>query len=170
MSVLFFSGFRPRYERRGIFNLEEVLPYICPRGRLHVPGTGIIHLSAHRYLLMAGTPGLACVTCGIQGIYFALERTTKRVAKVAKGKPGGYTFTYHAMSDAEWHFNLYALTEDGHEILMTKDHIVPKSKGGHHAMYNYQLMCQKCNSRKGNTILLPASSLILPEVMSASVV
>jgi hypothetical protein len=157
--MMFFYGFSQRYERRGIFNLEEVLPHVGPKGKVHIPGIGIVHLKAHRYLLMVATPGLGCVECGIQGVYFALERTIRRRAHVAKGVRGGYRFTYEVMPNAEWHFNLYALREDGVEILMTKDHIVPKSKGGHHAMYNYQLMCQKCNSHKGNTILLPASSL-----------
>jgi len=154
---MIFYGITGRYERRGVFNLEEILPHIG--GAISVPGTGVVTLCAHRYRLMAQTPELGCVECGLQGIYFALERCIRRVAKKAKGVRGGYTFTIKTMPDAEWHFNLYALREDGVEILMTKDHIVPKSKGGPNAMFNYQLMCQKCNSRKGDIILLPASSL-----------
>jgi len=158
---MIFYGYTGRYERRGIFNLEEILPLIG--GTIDVPGTGVVHLKAHRYRLMVQTPGLGCVECGLQGIYFALERAIHRIAKQAKGVRGGYTFTYKVMTDAEWHFNLYAMredgVEDGVEVLMTKDHIVPKSKGGRNEMWNYQLMCQKCNSRKGNRILLPASSL-----------
>lgn len=33
-------------------------------------------------------------------------------------------------------------------ILMTKDHIVPKSKGGRNHVSNYQTMCFECNSKK----------------------
>ena len=46
------------------------------------------------------------------------------------------------------HFDLY--TEDNH--LMNIDHILPKSRGGKDNVDNYQLMCEECNSRKGNTL------------------
>jgi len=32
------------------------------------------------------------------------------------------------------------------------DHIIPLSRGGHHAPYNIQLSCRKCNLAKGNRI------------------
>ena len=37
-------------------------------------------------------------------------------------------------------------------ILMTVDHILPKSKGGTYDLKNLDPMCSKCNSRKGNII------------------
>lgn len=47
------------------------------------------------------------------------------------------------------HFNLYCI-ENGSKILMTKDHIVPKSKGGKNHISNMQTMCCHCNVRKGD--------------------
>ena len=41
----------------------------------------------------------------------------------------------------------------GQEVLFTKDHIVPKSKGGGNQMHNYQTMCTTCNIEKGSNII-----------------
>lgn len=32
--------------------------------------------------------------------------------------------------------------------VLTEDHVMPLSKGGHHALYNMQVLCRRCNSRK----------------------
>lgn len=69
--------------------------------------------------------GVRCVCCGKEGTHFRLcgdDDTNRR------------------------HFNLYA--DDG--SLLTKDHIVPKSKGGRDNVDNMQTMCEQCNKRKGN--------------------
>jgi hypothetical protein len=75
------------------------------------------------------TKGLKCACCGIEGKYFGKEKD---------------------FNAARYHLNLYALDESGNEVLMTKDHIVPRSKGGASELYNYQTMCVKCNVAKGN--------------------
>ena len=76
--------------------------------------------------------GIECVRCGIRGRYFCLER--------------------HGIENERntWHFNLYAVDEDGGEILMTKDHIIPKSKGGSNSIKNFQPMCSLCNGKKAD--------------------
>ena len=74
------------------------------------------------------TKGLKCACCGIEGKYFGKEKD---------------------FNAARYHLNLYALDESGNEVLMTKDHIVPRSKGGASELYNYQTMCVKCNIAKG---------------------
>lgn len=70
--------------------------------------------------------GTKCVCCGKEGTHFKLcgDATTNRR-----------------------HFNLFA--EDG--TLMTKDHIIPKSKGGTDRVSNMQTMCGPCNKEKGST-------------------
>jgi len=72
-----------------------------------------------------------CVKCSIEGQLMAME----------KGE-----------NDISYHFNMYGIDEFGHEVLMTKDHIVPKSKGGNNSLSNLQTMCVKCNNKKGNNI------------------
>lgn len=75
------------------------------------------------------TKGLKCACCGIEGKYFGKEKD---------------------FNAARYHLNLYVLDESGNEVLMTKDHIVPRSKGGASELYNYQTMCVKCNIAKGS--------------------
>lgn len=47
------------------------------------------------------------------------------------------------------HFNLYCI-EGKTKILMTKDHIIPKSRGGKNHISNMQTMCCHCNRKKGD--------------------
>lgn len=77
------------------------------------------------------TKGMTCPICGVQGSFFAKEKHE---------------------NDKSYHLNLYAVTEDGKEILMTKDHIYPHSKGGSDNLDNLQPMCIVCNMLKGNKI------------------
>ena len=35
-------------------------------------------------------------------------------------------------------------------LLMTKDHIIPRSKGGRNHWMNYQTMCSRCNAKKAD--------------------
>lgn len=49
------------------------------------------------------------------------------------------------------HLNLYAVDNDK-LVLMTQDHILPKSYGGTCHKDNLQTMCTDCNNTKGNTI------------------
>ena len=57
------------------------------------------------------------------------------------------------------HLNLYHVGEELEEwkklskdglVLMTKDHIIPRSKGGPTTLENLQTMCAICNGKKGN--------------------
>lgn len=75
--------------------------------------------------------GTKCVSCGAEGKFFALEKHKKQKTD-------------------RYHFNLYAFTKNGNELLMTKDHIIPKSKGGKNSLINLQPMCTRCDKMKGN--------------------
>jgi len=69
--------------------------------------------------------GVTCACCGRVGTHFKLDGD----------------------GDVRRHFNLYC--DDG--MLMTKDHIMPKSLGGSDSIDNLQPMCAECNFKKGNT-------------------
>jgi len=76
--------------------------------------------------------GIVCVNCGRVGTIFKVERINSNL-------PHKYS---------RWHLNLY--TADN--ILMTADHIIPKSRGGKTEIDNLQPMCLYCNSKKGNSM------------------
>lgn len=69
-----------------------------------------------------------CVSCGLVGTKMILDLPTDA-------------------RDA--HFNLYG-EEDGELILMTQDHILPRSKGGTNEANNIQCMCVICNVLKSD--------------------
>lgn len=77
------------------------------------------------------TKGCSCVKCGIKGEFFAKEKRE---------------------NDVSYHLNLYGFDSEGKEVLMTKDHIIPQSKGGKNHLDNYQPMCERCNKNKGNNM------------------
>ena len=76
--------------------------------------------------------GLRCACCGRIGTYFKLKADSKNIERA--------------------HFNLFS--EDG--TLMTKDHIIPRSKGGPDCIENFQTMCEECNKKKRD---------IMPEII-----
>jgi 5-methylcytosine-specific restriction endonuclease McrA len=125
------------YIRKEIYSLEDIFNKInwdkqkSENSNVNFDGD-LIYMNSHRYWTFY-LKGIKCVNCGIEGKYFAKEKDAE--SKYEK-----------------YHFNLYAINKHGHEILMTKDHIIPKSKGGKDHIDNYQTMCVKCNGKKGNKL------------------
>lgn len=88
-----------------------------------------VKMNSDRYLLFQKNRN--CVVCGLEG--------TKMMLDINPG-------------DNLPHFNLYG-EENGRLVLMTKDHIVPKSKGGKNELDNYATCCSVCNNLKGDADL-----------------
>lgn len=114
------------YLRTATYSIDEVLPYIGDYEKEY--DGDWIYMGSQRYQNFA-KHGVECVVCGLKGEFFAKER---------------------CKNQDYYHFNLYAYDQNGREVMMTKDHIIPKSKGGKNELDNYQPMCKKCNSHKGN--------------------
>lgn len=76
-----------------------------------------------------------CICCGIEGTYFK--------------KKEAYNPRNNWLS---FHINLFA-EFDGKEIMLTKDHKVPKSRGGKNTIENYATCCHDCNKFKQNAEL-----------------
>lgn len=137
------------YLRIKTFGLEEVLPLVVLERQKREPKMPItsgvkanaivcegkvVKMSSKRLRTFV-TKGVKCATCDLVGKYFALERHQM--------------LSEHSNPDV-WHFNLYAVDPDGLEVLMTRDHIIPVSKGGSDSLDNSQTMCSRCNNKKGN--------------------
>ena len=143
---------KQQYIRIATFKPQEVLPFVVTDDTVlklrqqHIKKSSeqwkkvvekiyngfSVKMNSQRYQLFA-TKGLTCVKCGITGSFFALERINS-----TRDNP------------LRFHFNLYAIDDNGEEVLITKDHIIPKSKGGKNTLNNYQVMCYNCNQEKGD--------------------
>lgn len=113
------------------YTLEEILLLIEKSRRtkrIELDGD-LVKISSDRLVVFKHS--VVCSLCGIMGSFFVKEKSTPNEA---------------------FHLNLYAINDFGDEILMTKDHIIPRSLGGKNHISNYQTMCLKCNLEKGNGI------------------
>ena len=105
-----------------------------------------VKINSNRILTF--TKGLHCVKCGVEGKFFSLQIQVR--SKIRKEDPlEVYPLTQNLKG---MHFNLYGVKDDGSFILMTSDHITPKSRGGDNSLDNRQTMCTLCNCEKGDAI------------------
>lgn len=127
------------YERKAVYPLEAVLPFIATSRDKTAENAerdydgDMVKMFSQRYHLFS--KNCTCVSCGVVGTYFAKERSVDK-----RGEP----------TTPRYHFNLYGIDKNGNEVMLTKDHIVPASKGGKDHLSNYQTMCYTCNQLKGN--------------------
>jgi len=110
------------------YSAADVFAAMNTRGKATLPDGRTFRKNSARLVLFK-TKGTVCVRCGIKGTQFILETHDLTVTP---------------------HLNLYGMNVKGELVLMTKDHIVPKSKGGLNALENYDPMCSPCNAKKGS--------------------
>jgi 5-methylcytosine-specific restriction endonuclease McrA len=128
------------YERLGTVPPIAVLPYLRnkrhskegPRHQREYFGAKV-YMDSPRYHTFK-EKGCKCVRCGLEGTYFAVERQ----AANGNSNPDRY------------HLNLYGMTSNCEEVMLTVDHILPESRGGKRHVDNLQPMCRTCNSEKKN--------------------
>lgn len=121
---------RGHYTRAGIVPLLQVFPYIGS-GRREYCGK-VVRVNGVRLKVFKRDGGV-CYMCGLQATHFAIESS-----------PG---------QDDHYHINLYALSPEGKEVLMTRDHVHPKSKEGSDDLDNAQTACSPCNARKSDKVV-----------------
>jgi len=103
-----------------------------------------------------------CVGCGVIGTIFKLQRHHHNLPKVGvncfiKDCPwcaiDGYKAVRREQQKTENpHLNMYGRSKSGRLILMTRDHIYPRSRGGSEKIENQQTMCSNCNNRKADIV------------------
>ena len=140
------------YCRDGIFLIQEILDKVISEPRnsikrrirnkqeyrkyVQVEFNGhLVKMDSLRYQLFK-EKGTICVECGLKATHFALESM--------KGDMIGN-------NNPPYHFNLYGV-RNGREVLFTKDHIHPASKGGKNNLNNMQTMCTECNLKKADKV------------------
>lgn len=121
------------YYRLKKLSLDEVIPNISDdrKNKPTMQVTDKESVKVFSVRLNTFKKGTVCVRCGIKGTHFWAERQ-------------------HHGNTLKFHLNMYGTNTNGHEVLMTKDHILPKSKGGKNSLDNMQTMCIVCNQYKGN--------------------
>jgi len=116
--------------RIAFFAPEDLLPHIdkeIKSKEFVIDGTVYnVRMDTSRYFVFKKS--IECAACGLKGSRMILE------------------INQH---DKSPHFNLYA-EEHGKLILMTKNHVKAKSKGGKSEINNYATCCTICNNLKGN--------------------
>jgi 5-methylcytosine-specific restriction endonuclease McrA len=151
------------------FSLEEIMPLIGlgkPDIKLEVHGQ-IYSVKASSLRLECFKRNPNCVgvnrPCGIRGKVFRLQRHEYNAHKMQ---------TNCFIKDCPWcslsmrqaqrkqneletpHLNLYGSGRRNRElVLMTRDHTIPRSKGGPDVIENLQTMCHCCNQYKADFLL-----------------
>lgn len=118
------------------WSLREGLAYIARQNSRKIQGKWVENVSKPSAvrLKMFASGQIKCVKCGLVGDHFHIERH-----KNDKVMP--------------FSVNLYGWRGDK-EIMLTWDHILPKSLGGSNDLANAQCMCFSCNSSKGNKLTI----------------
>jgi len=141
--LCYILSMQKTYTRLKEFSIPWVLnTFGKPGGKILVGVSGenySIKKGSHRYILFK-EKGLTCVICG-------------RIANKC--------FLELPLRETVPHFNFYVV-ENGLETLFTKDHIIPKSKGGKNCQENYQPMCQKCNNKKDSKYYEQPKTIPIP--------
>lgn len=114
------------YHRHSIASIDEVLPLIGSPEKVNING---LMVNAKSLRLLNFKKSIICYMCGIEGSFFALEKSIKN-------------------PQDNYHLNLYASTGQ-EEILMTHDHVLARSLGGSNHISNTKTACAPCNWEKG---------------------
>ena len=119
-----------RFARLGLNEFPKFINNTIPR-RFEILGH-TINCKSTRMKLLFVHRNLECKCCGIRASFAAIETCPS-----SKG--------YKSL-------NFYGYDFEGKEVLLTWDHIKPRSLGGKNTSANSQTLCSICNGIKGNEL------------------
>jgi len=120
------------YRRIGVLSIGNAMLLVDSKDRdIDVEGYRI-NTRSLRYRVFK-RDNMCCSGCGLRGAFFALEQSPHQ-------------------TDGRAHLNLYGLDSNGNEVLFTKDHVFPRSRGGKDNLDNLQAMCSECNQKKSDSV------------------
>jgi len=123
------------------FEIDEIMPLVGKGlGKVEIR-PGLFFNSDSQRLLVFKYKGINCTSCGLKGTHFWLQKSENE-------------------SDNSFHMDLYATNLLGIEVLMTRDHIIPRCKGGPDTIKNQRPMCLPCNGYLGSLIDSPENEII----------
>jgi len=114
-------------ERYRVYPVGEIMKYVYPGSPRIVLEGFSVYTSTQR--LLTYRKETACKYCGLEARFFALE------------KNGNVP-----------HLNLYGVDENEVDVMLTSDHILPRSRGGSNGVKNRQCLCERCNCEKKNNL------------------
>ena len=127
-----------QYIRHAKVEIDEVLPHIkffwgARREKAILQCGYAVGVTSLRmklfYQQSSSKSGIHCKACGLKAQFFAVEGIARSI-------------------DQSPHANLYGM-HGNTEVLFTKDHVIPRARGGKDNLNNLQVMCQPCNTGKG---------------------
>lgn len=127
----------------GYWLYTELLPILCrsdTREMLQTSNYGEFDVVVKTNRLACFKRSPKCVSCHVTGQIWALQSHTPL---------GKRSEVSHELRP---HLNLYGLNRRDQMVLMTQDHIYPRSKGGSSDLTNLQTMCTNCNQAKADKI------------------
>lgn len=135
-------------------SLEEGFKVLAePKKSRLVNGRSILPPSGHALYkeMYAARAPMICWSCGIEANCFVLNKGRNDLIRPPV-------------------LDLFSHTTDGRYVLITRDHIIPKSYGGSNENGNLRVGCTNCNGARGNDLepedlefMIAHPELILPE-------
>lgn len=114
-----------------IYPASKIFPFIDKGNRYKLLAGYSVRINSSALRMFKKSP--KCKHCGVEGNTFVLLRDKK----TQTSRP---------------HLAFFHKQKNGTLLLMTKDHVLPKSKGGENRQENIQTLCQICNGAKGNKV------------------